>query len=280
MTLPLFKIHPSQCGKIMGDVNKPTAKQLAMIDTLQAKEKRTPTQEATLAELIAKRDSKPELSAGAKTFCQNWVKEQIYERRQTFSSKYTVKGNECEDDAIALTAEIMGYTDAKKNKDYFENDYMVGQCDLLVPELVEDIKCSWSCFTFPLFATELPEPDYFYQLQCYMKGYNRNKAAVNYCLMDAPPDLIMNEVFKQARANGMEDGVEQDFIDEVTATMVYSHLPKQLRFKRFEFDRDDTVIAAIEQQVRLCREYIATLAPTYTGLLFTPTDGSIIVEKL
>jgi hypothetical protein len=279
MTLPLFKIHPSQCGKIMGDVNKPTAKQLAMIDTLQAKEKRTPTQDATLAELIAKRDSKPELSAGAKTFCQNWVKEQIYERRQTFSSKYTVKGNYGENEAIALTAKIKGYGDVKKNEQYFSTEYMEGICDLLLPQIIEDTKCSWSCFTFPLFETELPEPHYFLQMQCYMKGYNRNKAAVSYCLVDAPEELIINEAWKQAKAAGLDE-VEMDFYEEVKATMVYSHLPDELRFKSFPIDRDDTVIAAIEQQVRLCREYIATIAPTYTGLLFTPTDGAIIVEEL
>lgn len=264
--MKLFKIHPSQAAKIYGDVGKPTEKQLARLDELQKRKDGvgkplTPNMEDELKELIAKRDSKPSLSKGAKEYCQLWIKEQLYGRRKEFSSKYTEKGNLCENEGIELTCEVMGYGMAIKNDVTFETDYMIGTCDLLLPEIVEDIKCSWDFDTFPLFEDTLPNNDYYLQLQCYMKGYNRNKAAVNYCLLDAPEEIVISEAWRWAKRMGLDE-VDAELSDKVTAHMTYSNLPIKLRFKRYEFDRDDTVIAAIEQQVILCREYIETLKLT------------------
>mgnify|MGYP000367241515 CR=1 FL=1 len=242
----------------MGEVNRPTQKQLERLSELEAKTNRTAKQDEELTALQAKRASKPELSKGAKTYCELWLKEQLYGRRQEMSNKYTEKGIACEPEGIELTAQAMGYGFISKHEGRESNEYFMGECDLLLSETVEDIKNSWSCFTFPLFATELPETDYYYQLQVYMKLYNRTKAAVNYVLINAPEEIIDREASYISRKAGFSE-VDMELYDEVRNKMTYDELPVNLRFKRFEFDRDDAVIAQIEQQVILCREYINSL---------------------
>ncbi len=260
-----FKIRASKSGEIMGDIGKPTPKQLALLAQLQAKEKRTANQDETLAELIKKRDAKPNLQVGAKTYCQMWLKEQadMYNRVRQFSNRYTEKGVLCEPSAIEMLGKYMDYGLISKNEKHFEDADLTGTPDVLLPHIVEDVKNSWDFGTFPLFATELPDSDYYYQLQCYMALAGRNKAAVTYCLIDAPNEIIDQEARRQwYKAGGSGSEVDFDLYDEVAAKMTYANIPMELRIKRFEFDRDEAVISTIRGQVKLCREYInETLLP-------------------
>ena len=262
MDLPIFKIHASQIGKIMaGALSKPTTKQLQQLSELEAKKAAkgiTEKQQEVLSELIAKRDAPPALQDGAKTFCREWMKEQgaLYNRRKHFSNKYTTKGNECEKDAIALTARIMGYGEIIKNDLFHENDWIVGTCDMLLKSIVEDTKCSYDQTTFPLFATVIPDDDYWWQGLGYADMLDKPRFAVNYCLMDTPDTIVDKSAYYRSKDMGMDE-VPMELWDNVKAEMTFSNLPDWLRFKRFEFERDDVAIAAIHRQVELCRVYIA-----------------------
>jgi hypothetical protein len=269
--IPVFKIRCSAIGKIMGGVNRPTEKQLAYLDTLEKKATTvkglTAKQKTDLADLKAKRDAPPALQDGAKTYCQEWLKEQLYARKKEFSNKYTEKGIQCEQSGINLVTDMMGYGFIAKNEQHFEDDDITGTPDLILSDTVEDIKNSWSCFTFPLFAKSLPESDYFYQLQGYMALTGKNKAAVNYCLIDTPEELIDREARYQSYKAGFED-VDTELYDMVMDKMTYGKVDNSLRFKRFEFDKDEAVISEVRSQVRLCREYIASiLIPFQQSLL-------------
>lgn len=263
--IPTFKIRCSAIGKICGGAfNKPTEKQLIKIADLEKKKGEkglTTLQEVELKELIAKRDNPPELSEGAKTYCQEWLKEQIYDRRKEFSNKYTEKGTVCEPQAIEMVAEHMGYGLISKNEKHYENDFMTGTPDLVLAKIVEDIKNSWSIFTFPLFDTELPNSDYYLQLQGYMELTGINKAAVNYCLIDAPTEIMDAEARRIYYKAGNEGDVPMECYDEVYAKMTYSNVPITLKIKRFEFDYEKSVIAVIKERVELCREYIKSIIP-------------------
>lgn len=256
--MQLFKIRASACGQIMGGSTKPTAKQLATIAELQAKEKRTAKQDETLSELIAKRDAKPELLQGAKTYCQRWLKEQLYGRAIEFSSKCTEKGIECENKGIDLLADVMGYGMICKNEQYYSNDYIMGTPDLVLANSVEDIKCPWDFSTFPLFETTLPNSDYYWQMQCYMALTGKSKAAINYCLVDAPEHMIDREARSVSYRAGLDE-VDAELYDEVRAKMTYGDVPNKLKFKRFDIDRNDNDISDIISQVELCRAYIETI---------------------
>jgi len=263
MQLPKFKIHASQIGKIMGGaLNRPTDKQMQELGSLEAQKLVkgiTEKQQDTLTELIAKRDAPPALQDGAKTFCREWIKEQaaLYNRRKGFSNRYTIKGNECEQAAIDLSARIMGYGMVIKNIAYHENEWIIGQCDMLLPHIVEDTKCSYDQTTFPLFATEIPDKDYVMQVNGYADMLGKELMAVNYCLMDTPDIIVDKTAYYRAKDLGMDE-VPADLWDEVKEEMTFSNLPDWLRFKRFEFKRDDVLIKAVHKQVELCREYIGT----------------------
>ncbi len=261
MEVPLFKVRCSQIGKIMGGAfNKPTEVQLARIKELQARadgegKPLTENMKAELDDLKEKRDAGPQLQAGAKTYLQQWMKEQLYNRTKEFSNAYTEKGILCEPPAIDFVAKVMGYGMIEKNTVRKFNDWCEGECDLDLANTVEDIKNSWDVFTFPLFATSLPESDYYYQIQGYTWLYDKNKGAVNYCLIDAPEEIIDQQARKVSYAAGCTE-VDEALYEEVRQKLTFADIPDHLKLKRFEFHRNDTVIEAIKKQVELCRAYI------------------------
>lgn len=267
-----FKIRASAASQIMGGaMNRPTQIQLKRIDELQAKEKLTDRQQEELTGLIEKRDMPAPLSEGAKTYCENWLKEKLFERRKEFSNKYTEKGIECESAGIDLFCKINSVF-AVKNEQYFENEYMTGTPDLILPKSVEDIKNSWDVFTFPLFDTELPNKDYYGQMQVYMELTGKEASGVNYCLINAPEELIDKEAkFTSLKAGLLE--VDMELWDEVRAKMTYDTIADELKFRRFQVEYESEYILALEHRVRLCREYIKELIGSPSILLATHSDG-------
>ena len=198
-----FKISPSQCGKIMVNARK-----------------------------------KGELSKTTLSYVDEWVKEQIYGRRKEISSKYTDKGNEVEVESIEYIDKHLNLGGIKKNDKTFENDFMIGTPDVITNDLVIDLKNSYDCFTFPLLETEIPNKDYFYQLQCYMALTGKKKAKLIYTLMNTPEDLIPKWDF----FNHCYDGIDTKY-----------------RIKVFDIERDDEVIKEIENRVKAIREHIAVV---------------------
>lgn len=242
----------------MGGNSKPTDKQLIRLAYLEAKDTRTALQDAELADLLIKRDAKPSLLDGAKTYCKTWLKEQLYGRTKSFSNKYTEKGIECEQQGIDLYAEMNGLGMILKNTEWKSDEHIMGTADVVLFDHIADIKCPYDFSTFPLFDTELPNKDYYWQLQGYMALYNKASASVNYCLIDAPDEIIDREARSAAYKSGMSE-VDADLYDEVYRRMTYSDVDKSLRYKRYNIDRNDADIEAIRTQVELCRAYINSL---------------------
>src|SRR5690554_1802931 len=107
----------------------------------------------------AKRDIEAgKLSKTVESFAQDWVKEQLYGMRKTFSSKYTEKGIIMEDEAIEMAIKWLKLPIlTQKNEEFFEDEFFTGTPDLILDDEVIDIKCSWDLFSFPLFESELPD---------------------------------------------------------------------------------------------------------------------------
>jgi hypothetical protein len=208
---------------------------------------------------------KKEVPAGAKTFIHNWIKEKLYNRTKSFSNKYTEKGTTVEDEAINFAADFYGWGLVSKNDDFLEDDFMTGTPDLILSNLVPDIKSSWDCFSFPLFTSKL-DSGYEWQVQGYMNLTGKESGAVIYCLMDAPDELVEKEARMLSYKAGYSE-LDSDFYDEVKKTMVYSHLPNELRIKKFEVKRDEAKIQQIKDRVQICRDYIKTLSIPKTNKL-------------
>ena len=198
------------------------------------------------------------VSVGTATILQKWAKEQIYGKVEGFntSSKYTRKGVEMEAVAIDYLIKNTDLDWAMKNETTYENDFLIGTPDLVYPDLIVDIKCSYSCFTFPLFDAK-PNPDYVWQLQGYMELTGARKAIVAYILMDASDEQIEAEAYALARKEGSE--LTDEIIERTAEQMRYEHLAPELRIKLFHVNYDPIQVEKIKDKVNDCRAYLKTL---------------------
>lgn len=197
------------------------------------------------------------LSKTAQTYCETWLKEQIYSRRKEFSTKFTEKGNIVEDNSIDFVAEQLGYGMLLKNEKHYKGEFITGTPDVVLPDLVIDVKNSWDCFTFPLFETRF-DMGYYWQAQGYMALTGRKNYKLIYTLMDTPLHLIEKEAYWYAKNNGYEDlddKLYQKFLDKMT----FGNVPDKYRIKVFDIARNDGDIEQIKERVKQCRQFINSL---------------------
>jgi len=263
MNLPVFKIRASQIGQIMGKMSGGiTDKQLITLNKLQEKPTEgkgaiTVNQLETLNELLEKKDTAKTLPKTCKTYLQNWLKEQIYKRRKEVKSKYLDKGNECEDEAIEMLITYYNLTYNEKNEQYYENDYMTGTPDLVYPDIIFDTKCSYDCFSFPLFETDI-DRDYWWQLQGYMELLNKNNAGLVYVIVNTPGHIVDKEIIR--KTNNMITDIEiSNAAYEIGKYHNYNNIDMSNRIKRYDFKRDEQAMEAVKDRVTMCRKYIKEL---------------------
>jgi len=173
------------------------------------------------------------ISVGGKTYLKEWVISQLYGIEKQIKSKYIDKGVMLEDQAIDFTVKMLDIEFALKNETRFENDYFTGEPDMILDDRIIDIKNSWDCFTFPLFETEIPNSDYFYQLQVYMHLTGKRKATLVYVLLDTP-------------ATNWDAGIIYNVDDKY-------------RIKVFGVEYDSAVIEILTAKVIEARQYINSL---------------------
>lgn len=277
MYAPKFQIRCSAISQIMASMKEPglSDKEKAELADLElcAESKLltatgkvaafTPNRKERLAELIDQRDhpKDPELPAGAKTYCENWLTAKIYDRFKDFTSKSTEKGIRQEDEAIELLSKYESDPFMVKHEGRKSDGYIQGECDVLAPTKVYDTKCSQDPFTFPLWS-ETIDRGYWCQLQGYGHLYRRKKLVLAYCLVNTPEDIIERNAFYKTRAKYGPDFTQEEqsaILDEETRNNTYDDLPIQLRVKLYEFDADPVFIQQVIERVKLCRKYIATL---------------------
>lgn len=206
MKLPKFKIRCSQIGKIMSEPKSKADKEAGR------------------------------LSETTKSYVHEWLTEQIYGVKKEITSKYLDKGNQMEDEAIELLG-IYHKDIYQKNEEYFKNDYMTGTPDIITKNKILDTKCSWDCFTFPLFDSELSNKDYYWQMQGYMGLCGKETATVCYMLMNTPDNLAYSA------------------LDQTD----YTELPLDKRIKEFEVIYNKEAVDKIQERVNQIRNYIKTL---------------------
>lgn len=184
---------------------------------------------SAISEIMASPKKPRIISAGAETYCQKFLKEQLYGMRIEHSNKYTERGHSFEDQSIELLSTYLNQP-LEKNEQWLEGDYITGTPDLITPDRVIDIKTSWSFETFPLFEEVIPSKSYMYQIQAYMHLTGLRKGSVCYMLLDNP------------EIEHYYDGIGQ-----------------ALRMKRFDFEYDESIIERVHSKVADCRNYIHEL---------------------
>ena len=211
------------------------------------------------------------LGLTGQSYLESWLKETLFKRRAEIKSKYLVKGNESEEDGFTLMALQLNLGMVYKNTKYFENDFICGTPDLIVGDTVYDNKCSWSLDTFPLFDKEIPNKDYWWQLQCYMELTGCRKAVLAYTLIDASKALIEQAIKWQTNQEEIYRTIcnmvyTKEYFDELVEEFCplaesdyFLEIPESKRIKTFSFDYDAEAIAKIKERVKECRNYINSL---------------------
>lgn len=169
------------------------------------------------------------------SFVYDWLKESIYGVKKEIKSKYLSKGLIGENEAIDKAIQWLDLSFVLKNESFFEDDFFTGTPDLISEDRIYDIKCSWDCFTFPLFETDIPTKDYFYQLQVYMHLTGKKNATLVYVLLNTP-----EEMHWETQHN-------------------YDQLDKKYRIKTFDIVYQSEVIEDLQQRVLKIREFIETI---------------------
>jgi hypothetical protein len=214
---------------------------------------------SAIGKIMTSPRSKSELlSQTAKTYVEEQVLLEKYGIRKTFSSRYTDKGNLVEDESIRIASEALELGFLIKNDEHFSNDWLTGTPDVNTDDLLLDVKSSWDATTFPFFATEIPNKDYFYQLQGYMWLTGKQKSLLVYCLVNTPEDMVQDEI-RRAHWNAKLLEEDQELIEQVTKRHNFDHIPDNRRVKFFEVQKDEQIIEQIKERVELCREYYETL---------------------
>ena len=195
------------------------------------------------------------LSQTTKSYIKELVLEHKYGIRKEINSRYLDKGNMVENESIELTERVLDLDLIVKNESYFENDFICGTPDIIMGDTIIDVKSSWSAHTFPFFLDEeLPNKDYYYQIQGYLALTGATKGMVVYCLINTPEEIVLDEIRRTSWSRHELD-VTEETEAEVRQQHEFNHIPEVNRVKAYYIDRDDEVIQAIYARVEECRTY-------------------------
>ena len=189
---------------------------------------------SALGKIMGEPRKKTDILTQTKTYIESLVKQEIYDYKVEITSKYFDKGNMCEQDSIDLYNSVF-FTNHKKNTVRLFNEFIEGECDIIAPNEIIDIKTPWSKETFPALPDDGINKDYEWQLRGYMWLYNKDNAALAYCLVDTPDSLIE-----------WENNLSIHHVSEIAP---------ELRITLLKFERDTKIEKQIEIKVNQCRDY-------------------------
>jgi len=274
ISIPVFKISASQCGKIMSGADGKSVKQrleelrieieeretkvLEMKPTLKTYPKQVEMLERRKAEYmeLLPRENEPNLSKTCITYLRKWADEKIYKRKVQFSSKQTDKGNLVEDVSIDYASIHLEWGLVSKNLERFHNEWAHGEPDLVLENEVPDIKSSYTHETFPLYSPELENKDYEWQDLVYQWLTGIQKGSIVFVLTSMPDEMIR----KEARfSKQLPEGYTEQEYEEFAAQFRYDELPPYLRIKQYDVEYSEEKIEAIKTRVKECRKYIETV---------------------
>ena len=214
---------------------------------------------SAIGKIMTNARSKSEvLSKTCKSYLQELAIEEMYGIKKEFSSRYTDKGIEVERTSIDLVQDNCDFGFMYKNEEHFENDFLTGTPDVNTDNILLDVKSSYDATTFPWFEEEIPNKDYYYQLQGYMALCNKRKSVLAYCLVNTPYQIVEDEV---RRAHWKEHLIDEseELRADVEARHNFDHIPPEKRIKTFEVRYDKDVVKAIYERIKECRKYYETL---------------------
>jgi hypothetical protein len=222
----------------------------------------------TMADNLKKDINRVELSDGCKTHLTDiWISREFGRATKDIRSKYIEKGLQMEDTSILMYNVVSGNI-FEKNEERKDDGFIMGEIDFCNDEIVFDTKSSWDIFTFFRNIKYLDKPEsspYYWNMQGYMKLWNKPKAKLVYSLVDTPEKLIDNERKKLAYDFIGTDAMLEEAYKELDLNMRYSDIPMNKRILPIDIKRNDEDIAKIPLVVSACREYLNNLKNVIYG---------------
>lgn len=192
-------------------------------------------------EILKPRQNEIVISDTCRTHLRKWYNSKKYNRRKDIQVKYTKKGIIGEEVSTTLVnrmyARDYGYRELQTSKDReikrITDDYKTGECDIWIEKEkhVRDVKTSWDLDSFPggpLAKDEL-DPKYDKQIKCYADLWGAEMCFVDYCLIDTPTRLIVDELRKldyKYGIFGLDDSIVRDesipLVVEKVSNMIYT----------------------------------------------------------
>jgi len=204
-----------------------------------------------------------ELSETAKSYIAELFIESTTGFRDEVVTLEMTKGIVCEQDSMELVQKVLGGTFRRKNKERLSvevgnNSLLKGTPDIILTDVIEDIKTSFTAKTF--FFAGL-EPTYYWQGQAYMYLAGIKNYRLIYCLVDTPSDIIV-ELQKQMyyKFNCQED--HPDYIrisEQIKRNHTVSHIDPNERVKVYEFTYDHDAMTHAIDKVFKAEKYYETL---------------------
>lgn len=178
---------------------------------------------------------KDTLSQGAMTAIYEKASQIILDWQPQLDMYVIEKGRQCEDMAIELLSSVLGKKYVK-NATRLSTDLITGEWDIFDEEenKIIDIKNAYSKKTFPIIITEGDMKLYEWQLTAYMSLKDADKAAIAYCLVDTPSDLVSSR-----------DDPDWHYV---------SHLPAKDRVTIFNMERCATKERQMLKKVKLAQD--------------------------
>lgn len=262
----------SSLGEIMADARGSviTPKQLETITELLEKQKKKPLtaiQERDLADLITKRDTKPELGATCKThLVEVYIREQ-YGRENDVTNKYLEKGIVVEQSSTTLYSQVTNKW-YRINEERISNDFITGKPDIYLGDqlvgahTIKDIKSSYDLFTFFAVLHKPISKLYEWQLLGYSGLTGAQDLGLVYCLVDMPEILFQQQewkLFYKLNPTTRENPLYKEASEALRRLYQYDDIEPDQRVIEFQFKRDVDKINAIYSRVPLCRKFLQEL---------------------
>lgn len=171
-----------------------------------------------------------------------------YGKTKEYSTKYTEKGNTCEEAAITMFSRWSGIP-CFKNEQFYKNKYLIGTPDILEDDVLADVKSNWDLLTF--YKTK--QEDYEPQVQGYMDVTGIHTAYRCDCLINCPEPILQQEVYRQQQKNPLDDPAKVE--KRVRENLTFDNVPFAKRMKVFEFTYDPAFIEKAYKKIEAARKY-------------------------
>ncbi len=254
------KFRASSVGNLLVGGNAITEKQLEKLAELQARKDNpeakplTDKMQQELDELIAKRDADFEFGATAMSYIRDCWMRNTFGYDEPLVSNEILKGLMCEDEIIGILSRHLHGGFRIKNDDSFEDSHFTGTPDVVLDDVIEDAKCSWTLRTF--VEVRRPDPLYYAQGQVYMALTGRRKFRLAHVLVDTPFELVEEEKKRLWFRFNCDD--DNPHYKELSAKVDSMHLmahkiPEHQRIKVFEFGFNPEYVDTLRLRVEQAR---------------------------